>query len=571
MAEPVASGLSTSAGPAGGGWTVRTPARRASMTAVADVVAVGKVRTMDPSAPVAEAVAVRDDRIVAVGTVDDARRALRAGAEVIGAPNELVLPGFQDAHVHPPISGLERLRCDLNGTLDATEYVRLVADYARAHPDEAWIAGGGWWPGSFPGGLPRREALDAVVPDRPVYLPNRDGHGAWVNSRALELAGIDAWTPDPADGRIQRDPETGEPTGVLHEGAMDLVETLLPETTPEEWERAILEAQGYLHSLGITAWQDAWVKPEQLGPYLSLSERGDLTARVVAALWWERDRGLEQVGELIERRDGAAASGLDARTVKIMLDGVCENFTARMLEPYLDDSGRPTGNRGLRFVEPETLRAGVTRLDAEGFQVHFHAIGDGAVRDALHAVEAAQLANGPGDARHHIAHIQVIHPDDVPRFARLGVVANAQTLWACHEPQMDDLTIPFLGPERTQWQYPFRALIDAGARLACGSDWSVSSPDPFLQMHTAVTRVGPEEPDAPAFLPEQRLTADQALTAFTRGSAFVNRLDDRTGVLRPGALADLVVADHDPFEDGSIADTRVVLTMVGGRVVFDRG
>jgi predicted amidohydrolase YtcJ len=527
------------------------------------------VRTMDLDRPRAEAVAIRDARIVAVGTERDARAAIDPGAEIIRVPDGLVLPGFQDAHVHPPSSGLEQLRCDLNRTLNAAEDVRLVSEYAQAHPDEPWILGGGWWPGAFPGGLPRREALDAVVPDRPVYLRNRDGHGAWVNTRALEFAGIDARTPDPADGRIERDPETGEPTGVLHEGAMDLVEELIPRTTPEDWERAILQAQRDLHSLGITAWQDAGVKQEQLGPYLSLLERGELTARVVAALWWERDRGLDQIDDLIELRDRAAASGLDARTVKIMVDGVCENFTARMLEPYLDVSGRPTENRGLRFVDPDTLRTGVTRLDAEGFQVHFHAIGDGAVRDALDAVEVAREANGPRDARHHIAHIQVIHPDDVRRFAHLGVVANAQTLWACHEPQMDDLTIPFLGPERAAWQYPFRALVDVGATLACGSDWSVSSPDPFLQIQTAVTRVGPEEPDAPPFLPEQRLTPDEALTAFTRGSAFVNRLDDRTGVLRPGALADLVVADRDPFENGHIAETRVLLTMVNGRVVYE--
>jgi predicted amidohydrolase YtcJ len=255
--------------------------------------------------------------------------------------------------------------------------------------------------------------------------------------------------------------------------------------------------------------------------------------------------------------------------VKIMLDGVCENFTARMLDPYLDVAGGPTENRGLRFVDPETLRAAVTRLDAEGFQVHFHAIGDGAVRDGLDAVEAARAANGPRDSRHHIAHLQVIHPDDIPRFARLGVVANVQTLWACHEPQMDELTIPFLGEGRARRQYPFRGLLDAGATLACGSDWSVSSPDPFLQMQTAVTRIGPEAAETPPFLPEQGLTPGEAVTAFTRGSAFVNRLDERTGVIRPGALADLVVADHDPFVDGPLADTRVLLTMVGGRVVYE--
>jgi predicted amidohydrolase YtcJ len=527
------------------------------------------VRTMDPKMPVAEAVALRGERVVAVGTEEEVRAAAGPRAEPLTFAGGLVLPGFQDAHVHPQTGGLERLRCDLSPVDDRPGYLELIGTYAEAHPDEPWIVGGGWSMAAFPHGTPTARDLDDAVPDRPAYLENRDGHGAWVNRRALEVAGIDARTPDPADGRVERDPGTGEPAGTLHEGAMKLVERHVPPTTDDDWERATLEGQGYLHSLGITAWQDAWVRPEQLGPYLSLVERGHLTARVVAALWWERDRGLDQVDDLIERRDRAAASGLDARTVKIMLDGVCENFTARMLDPYLDVAGGPTENRGLRFVDPETLRAAVTRLDAEGFQVHFHAIGDGAVRDGLDAVEAARAANGPRDSRHHIAHLQVIHPDDIPRFARLGVVANVQTLWACHEPQMDELTIPFLGEGRARRQYPFRGLLDAGATLACGSDWSVSSPDPFLQMQTAVTRIGPEAAETPPFLPEQGLTPGEAVTAFTRGSAFVNRLDERTGVIRPGALADLVVADHDPFVDGPLADTRVLLTMVGGRVVYE--
>jgi predicted amidohydrolase YtcJ len=426
---------------------------------------------------------------------------------------------------------------------------------------------------AFPGGTPRKEDLDEVVSDRPVFLINKDGHGAWVNSRALVEARINAATVDPPDGRIERDPVTREPTGTLHEGAMDLVERLMPPITPVEWMAAILEAQRYLHSLGITAWQDAWVEPEHLDAYLRLAERGELTARVVAGLWWDRHRELDQVEELIELRERTTGTGVDAGSVKIMLDGVCENFTAHLRDPYLDGDGKPTANRGLRFLEPDLLREAVTRLDAEGFQTHFHAIGDGAVRDALDAVEAAVAANGARDARHHIAHLQVVHPDDVPRFAALGVVANVQTLWACHERQMDELTVPFLGAERSAWQYPFRSLLDAGATLACGSDWSVTSADPFLQMETAVTRVGLEQPDAEPFLPEERLPPDDALRAFTRGSAFVNRLERESGTIAPGKAADLVVVDRDPFgpEGGPIGEARVVLTMAAGHVVFDAG
>jgi predicted amidohydrolase YtcJ len=352
---------------------------------------------------------------------------------------------------------------------------------------------------------------------------------------------------------------------------MDLVKERMPPITSEEWRAAILEAQRYLHSLGITAWQDASVEPEHLRAYMALAGRGELTARVIPALWWERERGLDQVDHLMARRAEARTAGLDAGTVKIMLDGVIENFTASMLEPYLDGDGRPTDNRGIPFVDPESLPGIVTRLDAEGFQLHFHAIGDRAVRDALDAVEAAIAANGANDHRHHVAHIQVVHPDDVPRFARLGVVANAQAVWACHEPQMDDLTIPFLGPERSTHQYPFGSLLRAGARLAMGSDWSVSTPDPFQQMEVAVTRVDPGDREREPLLPEERIEVEDALTAFTRGSAFVNHLDDRTGTLAAGMAADLVVVDRDigSPDAGPIGDARALLTLVEGRVVHE--
>ncbi len=527
------------------------------------------VRTMDPATPLSDALAVGAGRILAVGA-EDVRRAAGPGTEVLHLPGRLVIPGFQDAHVHPMWGGLERMRCDLSDLATREEYREEVARYAAENPEAGWILGGGWSMPAFPGGTPRREDLDDVVPDRPVFLPNRDGHGAWVNTRALELGGIEAATPDPADGRIERDPD-GSPTGTLHEGAMDLVERLIPETKPEEWEMATLEGQRYLHSLGITAWQDAIVEPPHLRTYRDLDEGGLLTARVVAALWWERTRGQEQVEELLDRRNSGTARSVQATTVKIMLDGVVENFTASMLEPYLDAEGQPTGNRGIPFVEPEALPAVVTRLDREGFQVHFHAIGDGAVRAALDAVEAAVRANGPRDARHHIAHLQVVHPQDLPRFERLGVVANAQALWACHEPQMDDLTIPFLGPERTSHQYPFGTLLRAGARLAMGSDWSVSTPDPFKQMEVAVTRVDPDHRGGEPFLPDERIGLGEALTAFTRGSAFVNRLEGETGTLAPGMLADLVVVDRDigPPDNGPIGDARALLTMVGGHVVYE--
>jgi predicted amidohydrolase YtcJ len=527
------------------------------------------VRTMDPARPVSDAVAVRAGRIEAVGS-EEVRAATGGTTEVLHLPGRLVLPGFQDAHVHPPSSGLERLRCDLNGMEDRDGYREAIAAYASAHAEADWILGGGWSMAAFPGGTPRREDLDDVVPDRPAFLTNRDGHGAWVNTKALQLAGIDAATPDPSDGRIERDPFDA-PTGTLHEGAMDLVERLVPEPDADSWEPAILEAQRYLHSVGITAWQDATVEAATLKAYRDLDDRRLLTARVVAALLWDHHRGEDQIEDLLELRRWGTGGRVRAGTVKIFLDGVVENFTASMLDPYLGADGESTGNRGLRLADPEDLARNAIALDREGFQLHFHAIGDRAVRDGLDAVEAVREANGIADRRAHIAHIQVVDPADVPRFAALDVVANAQALWALHEPQMDDLTIPFLGPQRANHQYPFGSLLRAGTRMAMGSDWSVSSPDPFPQMEVAVTRVDPRHRDNEPFLPSERIQLGQALTAFTRGSAFVNRLDRVTGVIAKGMLADLVVVDRDiALPDGDpIGDVRALLTMVAGRVVYE--
>ena len=527
---------------------------------------------LTPEGPRASTVAVTGERITAVGGAEVLE--LRGPrTEVVDLAGRLLLPGFQDAHVHPLPAGLELTQCDLTGTKTAAETLAVVRAYADAHPEREWITGGGWSMEAFEGGTPTKELLDAVVPDRPVYLPNRDHHGAWVNSRALALAGITRDTPDPADGRIDRD-ASGEPSGSLQEGAMQLVGRLTPPATPADRLAALLHAQSRLHALGITAWQDALVgdflgMEDPSGAYLTAARDGSLTARVVGALWWDRERGPEQIPELVERRAASSHGRFRAGSVKLMLDGVAETGTAALLDPYLDRCGCATANRGTSFLDADQLPKYVTELDALGFQCHFHALGDRAVRDALDAIEAARAANGPSDTRPHLAHLQVVHPADVPRFARLGATANIQPLWAAHEPQMDELTIPFLGPERAAWQYPFGALLRSGARLAAGSDWPVSSPDPLQGIHVAVNRVAPDAGDTPVFLPAERIGLAEALVAYTAGSAYVNHLDD-TGEVRAGALADLVVLDRDPFDGAAeaIGDTRVAQTYVGGARVY---
>ncbi len=495
---------------------------------------------------------------------------------VVELRGRTVLPGFQDAHVHPPESGLDELRCDLREPDDRVPYssdevAGVLRAYADAHPDDDWIVGSGWYMGSFPHGLPHRVALDAAIGGRAAFLPNRDGHSAWVSSRALALAGIGPATPDPVGGRIERDPD-GSPSGVLHEAAMDLVQRVLPPDSQHDFEAGLLHAQAKLHALGITAWQDAIVRPVHHAAYLAVAGRGGLTARVVGAHWWERDWDESGVDELVERRRTGSVGRYRGSSVKIMVDGVLETFTGAMLEPYLSPDGGPVDRTGILFVAPDRLRRVTALLDAADFQVHFHAIGDRAVREALDAVEVARSANGPTDGRHHISHIQVIHPDDIGRFARLEVVANAQPYWAAYETTQDELTIPFLGPLRATWQYPFKSLLRAGARLAMGSDWSVTTANPLLEIEIAVDRVYPQlRTLRPPFLPEERLTLDEAIRAFTLGSAYVNHLDDTTGSISVGKLADLIVVDRDLFDRGAgrIGEARVVATFVEGEPVFE--
>jgi predicted amidohydrolase YtcJ len=531
-----------------------------------------------PDGSPASSVAVVGGRIAAVGQADDARIQDLTGpaTEVVDLHGRALLPGFQDAHVHPAFAGVTMIGCNLIGAASLDDALARIADYGRQHPERDWIAGSGWRMEWFPGGTPDRQTLDQVTGGRPAYLSNRDGHGAWANTRALELAGLDARTPDPADGRIERTSD-GSPQGTLHEGAANLVGGLVPELTMDDRLAGLLQAQQHLHARGITAWQDAIVgdylgSPDPLPVYLAAAASGQLTARVEGALWWDRGRGAEQLPDILARRERGRGPRFRANTVKIMQDGVAENFTAGMIEPYHDPTGCHDHGSGLSYVDPVALLGHVTQLDAHGFQVHLHAIGDRAVREALNAIEAARVANGSNDHRHHIAHLQVVHPDDVRRFAELGVTANMQALWAAHEPQMDELTIPFIGPERTARQYLFGDLLRSGARLAAGSDWAVSSANPLRAIHVAVNRSlqGSAGAEAEPFLPGQSLELAEALAAYTIGSAYVNHLDDETGTIEPGKLADLVVLDRDPFAGpkSDIGSTGVLATYVQGEPVF---
>ena len=523
------------------------------------------------------AVAVADGRVLAVGTDQQIRAEVGSGAVEVDLDGGLLAPGFQDAHVHPMVGWLERLRCDLTSASGREEYLDTIAAFAAAHPEASWIRGGGWQIAAFGRSGPTRQELDAVVPDRPVFLPSSDHHDAWVNTKALEIAGIGPDTRDPEDGWFVRDHQ-GRPSGTVREAAALLVQQHV-QTSREEYLVGLLEGQRFLHSCGITGWQDAL-----LGGYASLDDptqayldaiaAGSLTGRVRGAQWWDRHRGPEQAQALVAQRDRLAALGLDAGAVKMMMDGVPETLTAAVAAPYVNPASCPCGDRGLAFMDPDAVSAAVVAADAAGLQVHVHAIGDRAVRMALDGFEAARAVHGPNDHRHQIAHLQLVNPEDRSRFARLGVTANMQGLWAQREVPGVSSFLPFLDEERAGWHYPFGDIAAAGAPLAAGSDWPVSSPDPIQAMHVAVNRTGYSAEGTPAepLVAAQGLSLTQAMTAYTAGSARVNHRDD-TGLVEVGMLADLVLLDRDPFtaEPAAIGAASVRATYVGGTLVHGTG
>lgn len=527
------------------------------------------------------AVAVTDGRISAIVSEAEAPGLVGPDTRCIDLAGALLAPGFQDAHVHPVGGGVELLQCNLTEAGSAEEALATIAAYAAANPDEPWILGGGWSMDHYPGGTPTRQMLDAIVPDRPIFLMNRDHHGGWANSRAIELAGLSAATPDPEDGRIEREAD-GAPAGTFHEGATELLAHVRPEIGQELAYRGLLKAQEELLALGITGWQDAIVGgvnvpvPDGMSAYLRALQEGTLKVHVVGSQWWERGTGIEQIEEILRRRDERLASDDSERfslgTVKMMVDGVAENFTASMIEPYRDAHGHDTHNHGIAFIDPEVMREAVVRLDAAGVQVHFHALGDRAVRDALDAVAAARAANGPSDARHHLAHLQIVTEADTRRFAEVDAVANLQMLWATHEEQIDTLTLPFMQEGAEARQYPFGDMVRGGARLAAGSDWPVSSADPIAAIHIGVTRVAPGVEAGPIGGEQQRLDLATAFAAYTSGTAYVNHRDHDTGYVREGYLANLVVIEPNPFElpDDEIPSASVSSTWIEGDIVYRR-
>ena len=554
----------------------RRPAEPVTESSFADVVVNDTaVYTLNPKQPWAEAIAIRDGVIVMVGSNAEAQKLTGPDTRVLSQPGGLVLPGFQDAHLHPLTSGVDQFDCNLDlPDQTVAAYQAKVSECNGDMPDRKWISGGGWSVTAFPpNGIPNKALLDAVVADRPMVFFSIDGHTAWTNSLALEIAGITGETPDPLNGRIDRDPQSGEPVGSFQESAMDLIREHLPPPPQSQIDDGMRYTINYLHSLGITAMQEANASigvddPVQaLNTYRSFADSGELQLHTVVSLGWNNDKGLEQIHQLVRTRETYNGGEINANTVKIFLDGVVEPSTAALLEDYSDQPGY----RGELQVPPDVLNEAVAQLDELGFQVHIHVIGDAAVRTALDAFEFALLRNGPTNGRHHLAHVEFVDPADIARFAELNVTATFSALWAIEDEYLTELTLPRVGPERYRWTYPINSIHQAKGRIAFGSDWNVSSPDPLLAIETAVTRIEPTEHTTPVFMPQERISLEEAIAAATINAAYVNHLDEVTGSIEVGKLGDLVVLDRNLFEiePSAISDAKVVATLFGGEVVYE--
>ena len=516
-----------------------------------------------------EAVGIRGGRVAFAGSaVELETRADPHTLRIELEPGEIAIPGLTDAHLHLLEAAAAAEHVDLTDAATLGDGLALLATTNSSLPAGSWLLGAGWDQRRW-GRWPTAADLAAVTPGRPAALWSFDHHAVWASPEALAIAGLDLESPDP-DGGIIRRLADGSPEGVLLENAGSLLTARIPVPGPNEIRRLAGAMGRRLVALGVVGVHDpGTIVPDptlaSLDVYAAMADAGEIPIRVHACLRAEglalaAERGLQSGARLGTSPDGRATVGW----LKLFADGTLGSQTAALLDPRAGSDGR-----GVFLTPPDDLRDLAGRAGDAGIASQVHAIGDAAARSALDAVEAARRANGPRGNRHHVAHLQVVHPEDVPRFASLEVTANVQAFWASHEPQMDELTIPFLGPERAARQYPFAGLARAGARVALGSDWSVSTPDPLLQIEVAVTRVDPEHRDGEPFLPQERLDPGTALAAATLGSAYVNRLEEQTGTVEPGKAADLVVLDHDPFADGPIGDARAVLTLAGGRVVHD--
>jgi predicted amidohydrolase YtcJ len=529
-----------------------------------------KVYTAGTSGTMAEAVAIRGNQILRVGSEREVMRLRRPQTTMIDAKGAAVVPGFNDAHLHFISGGLSLERIDLVGAETLDDIQSRIRTWATGHADAPWVLGRGWYYQPFPGGLPTRQQLDAIVSDRPAEIISYDGHTSWVNTRALRMARITRKTPNPPGGVIVKDPKTGEPTGVLKEAAMALVSSHVPTSTRAERAAALRSAIGEAQRNGITSVQNASATADDFELYTEARRDGDLGVRVYSALATSGALSAAAIADL----DAVAKRYPDdplfkAGAIKIMLDGVIEAHTAAMLAPYANDSASGTPR-----IDADELNRMVRLLDAGGWQVMTHAVGDRAVNMALTAYEHAVRSN-PLPARgrrHRVEHVETVDSTDIPRFGALGVIASMQPYVGTPSSSQIDVWFGNVGPERASRGWPYNSIAARAGRLAFGSDWPGVPLNPLLGLHTAVTRTTPEGLPQDGWYPGERLALKAAIDAYTFGAAWASFDEQRKGSLAPGMLADLVVLSEDIFEAPAsrLASTRIAVTIFDGRVVYRR-
>ncbi|MEW6363738.1 MAG: amidohydrolase [Acidobacteriota bacterium] len=530
----------------------------------------GKVYTLDESLPKAEALAIKDGKIIYVGRTAGLARFMGPSTRHIDIGGRLALPGFIDSHCHPSGAVEQFFAASLFGLNSVREYQDAVRRFVEAHPGVKVVRGSGWKNTLFPVQGPHKVALDEIAPGIPVALSSEDGHSTWVNSKTLELAGITRATRDPPGGVIERDAKTGEPSGTLRETAADLIDEVIPEYTTDELVQGIEAYQTMALRLGITAAHDASISAggADLKAYEAMEKAGRLRMRFRASLYVDPDKGVAQVKELVAERDAHTGPYFQTRAAKIFVDGVVEGVTAYLKEPY---QHRP-GFRGAPLWTADALGAACTALDRDGFQLHFHAIGDAAAAMALDAIAHAAAANGRRDARPLITHLQLVSPADVLRFRDLRAIAVPQPFWFMKDDYYTNLQVPFLGLPRADEEYPMESFFKAGVAVASASDYPVTIPcDPLMGIQTGITRARAGANRAEDVLwPAERATLDQMIRSFTINGAYANFLEKETGSIEVGKWADLVVLDKNLFEIPAteIGSARVLLTFFECRVAY---
>lgn len=532
------------------------------------IVVHGKIYTVNEEQEWAEAVAIRDGKIVAIGTDSEIQAFRGPSTHVIDAGGRLVLPGFEDCHIHFMDGSMGLVEVDLNGATTVAEIQKRVKAFADARPKDPWITGMGWtYPTFGPVALPDKKFLDEVVPGRPVYLVAFDGHSSWANSKALELAGIDKQTPNPPNGTIVRD-ANGEATGALKEWAGDLVARKMPKPSRAERLAALRKGIHEANRVGLTRVDSAGQDFEYLDLYNELRHNGELTLRFYVAYFLDPpELRAEDLEKIEAARKTYHDDWISGGVVKTMLDGVVEAHTAAMFAPYSDDPSQS----GKLFWDPEKYRAAVAELDQRGLQIFTHAIGDKAVHTALDAYENAARVNHSHDARPRIEHIETITAEDIPRFGKLGVIASVQPLHLYPDEDTLDIWARNVGSERAQRAWVFHSIEASGGRLAFGSDWPVVTLNPWEGLQTALTRKTAEGKPEGGFVPAEAVSLQDGIKAYTLGAAFAARREKKEGSLESGKLADLIIVDQDLFKIPAtqIDKTQVLLTMVGGRTVYE--